>query len=211
MSQGDASTPDILLPGNMTKFFGGVVADAIREHGYEATDAAETYVVALLADFARPNALSEEAISRPLTLLLEDALSAVGHERFERLRTLGDGVLYVSGFFGDHLEQRGVQDRYVSTLGARAYDFAARMLRQGSAQAADEAGATALFNELAHNFRMFVELVRNVADALQARAAHSPSAMIRVYERWLRTGSAPLAEALASRGLVPTRGNGMLH
>jgi hypothetical protein len=211
MSEGDAATPDILLPGDMTAFFGSVVADAIREHGYDPTDAARAYVVALLADFARPNALSEEAISRPLALLLDDALSAVGHERFERLRTLGDGVLYVSGFFGDHLEQRGVEDRYVSTLGARAYDFAARMLRQGNSQAADEAGATALFNELANNFRMFVALVRNVADGLQAGAAHSPSAMVRVYERWLRTGSAPLAEALAARGLVPTRGNGMLH
>jgi hypothetical protein len=208
---GDASTPDIVLSGDMTQFFGAIVSEAIRSQGYEATDAAETYVVALLADYAKPDPLSEEAISRPLALLLEDALSAVGHERFERLRTLGDGVLYVSGFFGDHLEQRGVQDRYVRTLGARAYDFAAQMLRRGTPAATDDAGASALFTELALNFRMFVDLVRNVADALQGSAAHSPAAVVRVYERWLRTGSAPLAEALAARGMVPTRGKGLLH
>jgi len=29
------------------------------------------------------------------------------NERFERLRSLGDGVLYTSGFFADHLSTRG--------------------------------------------------------------------------------------------------------
>jgi hypothetical protein len=187
-----------------------VVDDAIRARGYEATDAAESYVVALLADFAKPDPLCGQTLTRPLTLLLEEAMSAVGLERFERLRTVGDGVLYVSGFFGDHLEQRGVHDDYVSILGARAYDFASQMLRQRNA-ASDLTAAPDLFRELAVKFDMFVELLRNVADALQARAATTPSAMVRVYEKWLRTGSAPLAEALAARGMVPTRGNGTLH
>ncbi len=210
MSDEDRS-PDIVVSSNMTQFFRSVVDDAIRARGYDATDAAETYVVALLADYAKPDPLSEETLSRPLTILLEEALAAVGRERFERLRTVGDGVLYVSGFFGDHLEQRGVHDRYVSLLGARAYDIAAQMLRQGGSPSPDSAGAHDLFHELAVKFRMFVELLRNVADALQANAATTPSAMVRVYEKWLRTGSAPLAEALAARGMVPTRGDGMLH
>ena len=200
----------LVVSGDISQFFKSVVDDAIRSHNYETTDASETYLVALLVDYARPDPLSEEALSRPLTLLLEDALASAGHERFERLRTLGDGVLYVSSFFGDHLEQRGVNDGYVSVLGARAYDFAAQMLRQGAPNT-DSANAPDLFKELASKFRMFMELLRNVADALQANAATTPSAMVRVYERWLRTGSAPLAEALASRGMMPTRGNGMTH
>jgi hypothetical protein len=209
MTEGDDS-PEILLSSDMTQFFRTVVDDAIRARGYEATDAAESYVVALLADFAKPDPLCGQTLTRPLTLLLEEAMSAVGLERFERLRTVGDGVLYVSGFFGDHLEQRGVHDDYVSILGARAYDFASQMLRQRSASS-DLTAAPDLFRELAVKFDMFVELLRNVADALQARAATTPSAMVRVYEKWLRTGSAPLAEALAARGMVPTRGNGTLH
>jgi hypothetical protein len=210
MNEGE-NGPEILLSGNMNEFFRGVVDDAIRTRGYDATDAAESYVVALLADFARPDPLCGETLTRPLTLLLEEALSAVGLERFERLRTVGDGVLYVSGFFGDHLEQRGVHDDYVSILGARAYDFASQMLRQQGTTTTDGAAAPDLFRELAVKFDMFVELLRNVADALQARAATTPSAMVRVYEKWLRTGSAPLAEALAARGMMPTRGNGTLH
>lgn len=206
MSMGDASAPDIVVSHDMTEFFRTVVDDAVKTHGYDPTDAAETYVVGVLADYAKPDALSEAALSRPLTLLLDEALHSVGQERFERLRTLGDGVLYVSGFFGDHLEQRGVHDKYVSTLGARAYDSAAKMLITS-----DNAGAPDLFRELAEKFSMFMRLLRDVADALQARAAHSPTAMVRVYEKWLKTGSTQLAEALAMRGMVPTRGNGTLH
>lgn len=211
MDDASTRTPDLVVSGDISQFFRTVVDDTIRSHGYEATDAAETYVVALLVDYAKPDPLSEEALSRPLTLLLDEALHAVGHERFERLRTLGDGVLYVSGFFGDHLAQRGVETSYTSVLGARAYDSAAQMLRSGATAAADPAAAPDLFKELAGKFRMFVDLLKNVADALQANAANTPTAMVRIYERWLKTGSAPLAEALAARGMVPTRGNGMLH
>jgi hypothetical protein len=206
VSDETARAPGILLSGDIQKFFRGVVDDAIEAHGYETTEATETYVVALLADYAKPDPLTEETLNRPLTLLLDEALHATGHERFERLRSLGDGVLYVSGFFGDHLAQRGVHATYVSALGARAYDSAAQMLRHG-----DTEGAPNIFAELAGNFTMFVELLRNVADAFQARAARSPSAVVRVYERWLRTGSAPLARELAARGMMPTRGNGTVH
>jgi hypothetical protein len=47
---------------------------------------------------------------------------------------------------------------------------------------------------------------------LQVKSAHnSDRAVLRMYERWTRTGSAPLAAALAGRGLTPQRGHGGLH
>ncbi|MBX3129005.1 MAG: hypothetical protein KF718_19975 [Polyangiaceae bacterium] len=191
----------------MSDFFGNVVGDAIRARGLDTTDAAETYVVGLLVDYARPDQLSEETLSRPLTLLLDEAMRASGHERFERLRSLGDGVLYVSGFFAEHLHTRGVERHYVSSVGARAYESAAAMLRTSGA----ESSGPDVFAELAQKFRAFADLLAEVADALAARAARSDRAMLRVYERWLETGSASLADALTSRGLVPVRGSGTVH
>ncbi len=129
-----------------------------------------------------------------------------GRERFERLRSLGDGVLYTSGFFADHLSTRGVELRYVRTLGARAYDGAATMLRQTSGEGT---GAPDVFRELADNFAMFAEIVSRVADVLQANSAqNSNRQVVRLYERWVKTGSAPLAVALAGKGLTPQRGHG---
>lgn len=207
MSEHASPAPAIDVSGNISEFFGNVVADAIAARGVEATDAAESYLVALLVDYARPDQLSEETLSRPLTLLLDEAMQAAGHERFERLRTLGDGVLYVSGFFGDHLDTRGVQRTYVSSLGSRAYDSAAAMLRVNG----ESAGAPDLFRELADKFREFADLLTDVANAFQARSARTDGAVVRLYERWLKTGSSSLADALTARGVVPVRGGGMVH
>jgi hypothetical protein len=213
MSAGtDLPHPDIDLSGNVTRFFRELVDDALKAQGSQATGAAESYVVALLADYAKPGQLSGETLRRPLTLLLDEAMRRSGHERFERLRSLGDGVLYVSGFFGDHLETRGVELDYVSTLGARAYDGAAAMLRHASSTAAEEQSAAPdVFAELAGNFRMFVQLVSRIAERLYAQSACTHGSMLKLYERWLKTGSDALADALAARGVVPVRSSGMLH
>ncbi len=207
MSEKIGQPPTIELAGNISEFFSDVVENAMQSHGIEATEAAQTYVVALLADYARPGQLSEETLSRPLTLLLDEAMQATGHERFERLRTVGDGVLYVSGFFPEHLENRGVERTYVSALGSRAYETAATMLRRGGC----ESSGPDVFAELAQKFRQFADLLADVAVALQARAARTDTAVVKLYERWLETGSESLADALTSRGVVPTRGTGGLN
>jgi hypothetical protein len=201
--------PAIDLASDLSDFFGEVVVEAIRDHGYEATAAAEHYVVALLADYARPNQLSGETLCRPLTLLLAEALQTSGPERFARLRSLGDGVLYVSGFFGEHLEMRGVELGYVSSVGARAYESAGSLLRRAGAQS--DGGAPDLFRELSQNFSMFVRLLGHVADNLFASSARTPTAVLKLYERWLRSGSRDLADALVARGMMPKRGDGTLH
>jgi len=203
-----APRPDIDLASDLQSFFHHLVDEAVKNQRFAVTEAAEYYLASLLADYAKPERLESEALERPLTLLLDEALHAAGSERFERLRTLGDGVLYTSGFFADHLSTRGVELRYVRTLGARAYDGAASMLRQG----AHDAGAPDVFRELADNFAMFADVVSRVADVLQANSAHSSDRqVVRMYERWVKTGSAALGVALAGRGLTPQRGHGGIH
>lgn len=209
MSTGmNASRRDIDLASDLESFFQTLVDDAVKTRHFPATEAAEFYLAGLLADYAKPDRLDAETLERPLTLLLDEALHAAGRERFDRLRSLGDGVLYTSGFFAEHLSTRGVELRYVRTLGARAYEGAAAMLRQGG----DGSGAPDVFRELADNFVIFAEVVSSVADVLQANAAgNSNSQVVRLYERWARTGSAQLAVALAGKGLSPQRGSGGLH
>jgi hypothetical protein len=203
MSEG--MRPSLDLSANLETFFHDVVDDAMRKKHVEATEAAEYYLVSLLTDYARPDARCNEALERPLTLLLDEALHAPGQERFERLRVLGDGVLYVSGFFAPHLETRGVEVRYVTSLGARAYDSAGRMLRGGDDNAPD------LFFELAENFERFAELLSAVAEKLQLAAAPSSVGVLKLYERWLKTGNEALSSELLERGVLPVRGAGGVH
>lgn len=204
------NSPRLALCADLNGFFRDLVEDTMQKSGYRATDAAGMYVAELLADYARPDELGEEALCRPLTLLLDEAQRATGLERFERLRSLGDSVLYVSGFFGDHLENRGVELSYVAMLGATAYENAAAMLRAAGQNTGGE-GAPDVFTELGDKFQMFVDLLSDVAGTLLARSATSDRALLKMYERWQRTGSGALAQVLTSHGMVPARPNGAVH
>jgi hypothetical protein len=183
---------------SVSGFFGEVVEDAMKARRVEATEGATHYLVALLADYAHPAKTAGETLERPMTLLLDEALHAPDPaQRFERLRVLGDGVLYGCGFFGDHFEARGIDLGYMHGLGTRAYGAASSMLR--TQEGPD------LFGELAEKFGVFVDVVAEVADATIAMGTESPKGLLKVYERWLKTGSERLASALTSRGMVPTR------
>jgi hypothetical protein len=197
----------ILSASSVAGFFHEVVEDAMKARRVDATDGATQYLVALLADYAHPGEKAGEALERPLTLLLDEALRLQdAGVRFERLRVIGDGVLYGCGFFGDHFEARGVDRQYLHGLGTRAYGAASSMLRVAARAGGDEEGGQDLFGELAEKFDAFVQVVAEVADATIAMSTASSGGLLRVYERWLKTGSERLASALTSHGVVPTRG-----
>jgi hypothetical protein len=198
------SAPPIALCGDLTQFFGEIITTVKQRRAYDASDATATYIAAMLADHAN-GVMPMGAFDGPLTLQLADALNQVGTERFARLRRIGDGILYTTGFFGEHLERRGIEQSYVEELGARAYATAGKMMVMDRTQAND------LFDELSQRFHMFVALVHEVADSLRAGAARTQSAVLELYERWLTSRSESLASALASRGLVPLRGTGTLQ
>ena len=192
----------IVAASSVAGFFNEVVEDAIKARRVDATDGATRYLVALLADYAHPAPGAGNALDRPLTLALDEALRAPAPaERFEQLRLLGDGVLYGCGFFGDHFEARGVDPKYLHGLGTRAYGAASSMLRR-----TPDDGGPDVFGELADKFEAFVEVVAEVADVTIAMSGENARGLLRVYERWLKTGSERLASALTSRGVVPTRG-----
>jgi hypothetical protein len=192
---------------DVVAFFEGKVQEAARTRGYDPQAPSALYVAGLLADYAKPETLSREALSRPISFLLREALDTVGPDRFDRLRGLGDHVLYVSGFFAENLERRGVEPGFVRELGRTAYDAAGAMLRRTTG---DMRGPD-VFDELATHFDELALLLADVADALYATRAHDSRSVLEVYERWSRRGSPALADALARWGIAPTRGNGSLH
>jgi hypothetical protein len=194
----------IALCADLSQFFGELIAQIRQRRAYATSLATETYIAGILADHAHA-AVPFAGYEKPLTLQLAEALNQVGTERFCRLRQIGDGVLYTTGFFGEYLARRGVEQGYVEELGARAYANAGKMM------VLDRADDNELFDELASHFHLFVSLIHEVADHLRAGAARSQAAIVELYERWLRGRSDSLAAALASRGLVPLRGNGTLQ
>ncbi len=144
---------------------------------------------------------SAEALARlqdPLSVRLAIAMQASGTERFDKLRVLGDDVLFTSGFFAEHLERRGLQQDYVAGVGQLAYGGVAAMLRSFGPRAS-------LFDELADGFHTFVELLRFVAESLVTMSLRVDEDVAKLYERWSRTGSSVLADVLLRMGLLPTK------
>ncbi|MFI5297453.1 MAG: hypothetical protein ACHREM_05090 [Polyangiales bacterium] len=188
----------IQAASSIDDFFKESLDRACVEERAEISVEARAYLTGLLADFVRPDGSAlGETLDRPLTLLLDEALQSPASERFERLKSIGDGTLYVSGFFGDHLEARGVDDELVATIGGFAYGSAASMLRVGSSTSRVDG----LFGELARKFRELVRLLTAVAENTCFRARSNGDAL-KLYERWLRKGDERSARELASLGLV---------
>lgn len=207
--------PQDLLPQNpidtapnVDGFFRELVTQAIKSRGFEPSTASASYVVALLAEAAKPNAVALNVIGESsFTLMLAEAMESQGVTRFEKLRLLGDGVLYVSGFFGEHLTRRGLAPYYVKGLGATAYGGAASMLRSVGAHSS----GPDVFTELSHKFEMFVQLLSCVAEELAARAVRDDASLLDVYERWLNVQSDRLTELLLARGILPQRKSPGVH
>lgn len=196
--------PSVALCANLAGFFQQTVETVRQRRGYEATAAADAYLAGLLASQALPQE-GPGMLDRPLVLVLADTLQKAGPERFEGLRGIGDRVLYTLGFFADYLASRGLHTEYAAALGAQAYGAASRMVN------VHDQRDPGVLGELSTNFPLFVTLLHDVADTLSVDAARSHRALVELYQRWLRTGSPALAEALTGRGLLPRRSDGMLH
>jgi hypothetical protein len=193
----------ILAANSVSGFFEEVVDDALKSRKVEAPEGVRTYIVGLLVDYAHPDQRAGETLARPLAFLLDEAMKTPDRaERFERLRALGDGVLYACGFFGDHFESRGLDQRYLFSIGTTAYGSLGSMLRAP----AKEDDPCDVFGELAKKFGVFVDVLVDVSDSTLAMGSTTPKTLLKTYERWLKTGSDRLANALSSHGLVPVRG-----
>ena len=205
----------IVAAGSVSDFFAEAVDDAMRSRGVAASDGARTYVVELLSELAKPGSPIERTLERPLTFLLDEALhTPAPGERFERLRVLGDGVLYSSGFFADHFEARGVDTGYLIGIGRTAYDSASSLIMSRVPEHELSGGPTSglsprsldIFKELSMSFARFVEVIGEVANATIARGVATSRGLIKLYERWLKTRSDKLADALSSHGFVTAAG-----
>jgi len=176
----------IELSANPTGFFRERLLEALTRRHVSVSESTEVYLVHLLAGFVTTSA--DDALERPLVEHLARALEAPSNtERFRRFRALGDNALYVCGFFSDHLDRRGVSRGYVVSMGGRAY-----------VAAADVGGF--VYEELGESFDLLAQVLDEVRETTSLR---TPQDIVRLYERWRRTGSPALAERLEAEGVFP--------
>lgn len=192
------------MTGDMTGFFRDRLAVALTRRSVRVSELTEVYLVHLLASFV--HASPEKALNEPLVHRMADALSApTNTERFRKFRELGDHALYACGFFSDHLERRGIAREYVVTMGGRAYVQAGDLMSRTHGAQPDGFGD--VYDELAHAFDA---LARVLDDVRECTSLRTPQDIVRLYERWRRTGSPLLAARLEEEGVFPQSGGSKL-
>ncbi|MGF1467200.1 MAG: hypothetical protein ACFCGT_13820 [Sandaracinaceae bacterium] len=179
--------------------------EALSERRVETSEATEAYLVELLAAFVG-RARRAPCLSETLVQQLQAAVEADGLERLRRFRALGDHALYVSGFFRDHLEHRGLSLGYVAAMGRRGYAAAGDL----ASFAVAEAPRGPVYAELAAGFDRFVGVLDEVREGTDLR---TPQDLVALFDRWRRTRSPRLAARLREEGVVPTwtPERGLLH
>jgi hypothetical protein len=166
-----------------------VESSLVRQH-LQASDLTEYYLVNLLCQYVRLDPTAHAEHGEPLAVRLARALQTGGVEQRTRLRSLGDFSLFTAGFFSDSFRRRHIDVDYYVSMGEYAY---------GSLSRAEDAFRD-VFAELARKFVGFSDVL---ADISERTALTSGNDILRLYEKWLRTGSARDGQRLIERGIVP--------
>jgi hypothetical protein len=178
----------VLREQTPVEYFKEQVEASMARQRLQAGDLTEFYLVNLLCQYIR---LDQDAdYGEPLALRLARAAQTGGAERRARLRSLGDFSLFTTGFFSDSLRRSTVDLDYYVAMGEYAY---------GSLSLAEDAFRE-VFAELARKFVGFSDVL---ADISERTALTSNNDVLRLYEKWLRTGSARDGQRLIQRGIVP--------
>lgn len=172
-----------------TEYFRELVESTLMDQHVEAGELTSFYLVNLLTGFVHAD--RSAAASEALCLQLVKAMQSGGSRQRDGLRQVGDLSLFISGFFADSLNRRLVDVDYYVRLGATAYGSLAR---QGDEALGD------VFDELAEKFPAFVDVLGEISERTNLT---SNTDLLRLYEKWMRTGSRRQGELLVERGIVP--------
>ncbi len=180
---------------NLGEFFLQEVTEARDELGIELKDSTEYYLVNLLCEYSRTDSIPAPG-EEPLALIYKRAIEAELVHRIQLLKNLGDVALYVSGFFAEFIERSLVDVDYYIAMGGNAYGSLSSLVgRQRHGDTLAE-----IYLQLGQRFTELVDLLTQIAE--RSRPTRDDVAILRLYDRWARTGSERIHRMLVERGLV---------
>jgi hypothetical protein len=196
----------VLPVANLREFFRDTLHGALARQHLSVEDQTEHYVVNLLTLFARSEALYESTPDglrlKPLVAMLCEALEAAPGtvERHRYLQRLGDVSLFVAGFFAQSFATKLIDIDYHIAMGGRAYGALAQSTCRGRGRV-----LAAVFAELSEKFQPMVDALNEVSES---SCAQSDRDILRLYEIWLKTGSARCYTQLKRLGVHPITAGG---
>ena len=181
----------VLREQTPAEYFKELVESSLARQHLHADELTAYYLVNLLCRYVRLDPDLAREHGEPLAVRLARAMQTGGIEQRTRLKSLGDFSLFTAGFFSDSFRRRLIDVDYYVSMGEYAY---------GSLSRAEDAFRE-VFAELARNFVGFSDVLADVSE--RTALASSSNDVLRLYEKWLRTGSQRDGHRLIERGIIP--------
>jgi hypothetical protein len=197
----------LVAVSSLREFFRDAFHAATERQNLEIEEQSEQYVVNLLTMFSRADALYEKTPEglriRPLAHMLAEALDAPSAAARQRaLQRLGDVSLFIAGFFARSFARKLIDIDYHIAMGGNAYGSLADYMQRS----ASGRSIAAIYAELAQKFQRLVDALNEVSEMSYV---HSDADILRLYEIWMRTGSARAHGLLNRLGVRPVRQGGL--
>ncbi len=182
-------------PNNARNFFSERLQNAMERQQVSAQAKSQEYLVELLVRFMQSDRffvkLGEGKLeNNVLAYMYNDFLQGDLETKRMSLQRLGDICLFVSGFFPNSLSRKVVDVDYYQGMGGTAYLQLSHLQWTELAQT--------LYRELAEKFKPFCNVLGEVSER---SGISNNSDLLRLYERWLLTGSEHLKTLLSEHGI----------
>jgi hypothetical protein len=178
--------------------FSEVLQEAYRERKIKSFPLMDAYLVHMLKHYLNTKNLfvpfEDDTIERPPQTLAEMYLTAINSEpprNREMMKALADRALYLSGFFGDSLHRKIVDIDYYADIGSAAYQNLASWTKEDT--------VASIYKTFSSRFFDFVEVLSYISEKSSIQTDQN---VLRLYERYIKTGSEQAREKLSSMGIA---------
>lgn len=186
----------VLVTGQ--EYFAKVVEEGFSSRKVQTFPQVQNYLVSVLTHYVDVRNLYEpefdEMGQRQPQTLAEMYLTAQQTEssrKIELLKKMGDKSLYISGFFGDSLQRKLVDIDYYARMGGMAFAALSSSTKEDI--------NSRVYAEISHRFLDLVEVLTFIS---QSAFIQNNSSVLRLYDRYLRTGSNLAREKLIEMGVL---------
>lgn len=180
------------------QYFSEMVDHGLEKKKLKALPAVKSYLVQLLEYYLDASRLYETETDEmgnknPTTLaeLFLKASNSENNEKKELLKKLGDKSLYISGFFGNSLEKKLVDIDYYAGMGCVAYENLSYVIKEDT--------QSKVYKIFAKQFLDFVDVLSYISEKSLNQSEQN---ILRLYDRYLRTGSEVAKDKLIEMGVV---------
>jgi len=147
----------------------------------------KAYLLKVLVD--RLNNKVDLDLNKPLAILYLEALKEPQNLCIKKLKSIADHTLYIAGYFSESLNKKLIDTKYYCAISKKAYQELHGLLEEN------------IYNKIVTKHNDLVDILTE----LSFHTMHTSSKnLIKLYDRWLQTGSLVLEQKLNEKGIITT-------